>query len=89
MLKMMLVMQVLRHISHVRLFTTPWTIDCQDSLSMGFSRQEYWNGLPFPPPEDHPYPGIKLVSLGYTALAGRFFTLPPTGKPKMILVCCA
>ena len=59
------------------------------SGSWGFSRQEYWNGLPFPPPEDHPYPGIKLVSLRYTALAGRFFTLAPTGKPKMILVCCA
>ena len=51
---------------------------------MGFSRQEYWNGLPFPPPEDHPYPGIKLVSLRYTALAGRFFTLAPTGKPDTI-----
>ena len=76
-------------LSYVQLFATPWTIDCQDSLSMGFSRQEYWNGLPFPPPEDHPYPGIKLVSLRYTALAGRFFTLAPTGKPKMILVSCA
>ena len=42
---------------------------------MGFSRQEYWNGLPFPPPEDPPDPGIKLESSGAPALAGRFFTV--------------
>ena len=38
-------------ISHVRLFATPWTVPCQAPLSMGFSRQEYWSGLPFPSPE--------------------------------------
>ena len=38
---------------------TPWTIACQAPLSMGFSRQEYWNGLPFPSPEDLPDPGIE------------------------------
>ena len=38
---------------------TPWTVACQAPLSMGFSRQEYWNGLPFPSPRDHPDPGIE------------------------------
>ena len=55
----------------VRLFTTPWTVACQAPLPMGFSRQEYWNGLPFPTPEDILDPGIELESL---ALVGRFFT---------------
>ena len=42
---------------------TPWTVACQASLSLGFSRQEYWSGLPFPSPGDHPDPGIKIMSL--------------------------
>ena len=41
---------------------TPWTVACQAPLSMGFSRQEYWNGLPFPSPVDLPNPGIKAGS---------------------------
>ena len=49
---------------------------------MGFSRQEYWSGLPFPSPEDLPNPGIELAS---PALAGGFFTTEPPGKPKAIL----
>ena len=40
----------------------PWIVACQAPLSMGFSRQEYWSGLPFPSPEDLPDPGIKLRS---------------------------
>ena len=48
---------------------------------MEFSRQEYWSGLPFPPPGDLPYPGIKPTSLVSLALAGRFFTTVPPGKP--------
>ena len=44
-------------LSHVRLFATPWTVDCQAPPSMGFSRQEYWSGLPFPSPEDLLNPG--------------------------------
>ena len=40
----------------------PWTVDCQAPLSMGFSRQEYWSGLPYPSPGDLPNPGIKLGS---------------------------
>ena len=39
-----------------------WTVACQAYLSMGFSRQEYWSGLPFPPPGDLSDPGIKLIS---------------------------
>ena len=46
--------------SHVRLFATPWTVAYQGPLSMGFSRQEYWSGLPFPSPRDLPDPGIEL-----------------------------
>ena len=47
---------------HVRLFATPWTVAYQALQSMGFSRQEYWSGLPFPSPGDLPNPGIKLGS---------------------------
>ena len=46
---------------------------------MGFSRQEYWSGLPFPLPRDLPNPGIKLASPGSPALAGGFFTTEPPG----------
>ena len=49
-------------LSQVRLFATPWTVACQAPLSLGFSRQEYWSGLPFPSPGDLPDPGIKLRS---------------------------
>ena len=62
-------------LSCVRLFATPWTVACQAPLSMGFSRQEYWSGLPFPPPGDLPNPGVKPTSLVTPALAGGFFTL--------------
>ena len=48
-----------KSLSHVQLFVTPWTVTYQDPLSMGFSRQEYWSGLPFPSPGDLPDPGIK------------------------------
>ena len=49
----------------------PWTVAHQAPLSMGFSRQEYWSGLPFLPPRDLPDPGIKPESLVFLALAGR------------------
>ena len=49
-------------LGHVRLFVTPWTVAYQASQSMGFSRQEYWSRLPFPPPGDLPNPGIKPES---------------------------
>ena len=61
----------------------PRRVDNKDPLSMEFSRQEYWSGLPFPSPENLPNPGIKPVS---PALTGRFFTTEPPGKPSMLVV---
>ena len=49
----------------IPLFVTPWTVACQAPLSMGFSRQEYCSGLPFPSPGDLPNPGIKPASLAW------------------------
>ena len=69
-------------LSHVLLSATPWTVAHQASLSMGFPRQEYWNGFPFPSPEDLPNPGIKSKSPVSPALAGRFFT-PAPGKSTL------
>ena len=69
-------------LSHVRLFATPWTVACQAPLSMEFSRQEYWSGMPCPPPGDLPYPGIKLECPVSPISAGRFFTIEPPGKPS-------
>ena len=60
---------------------TPWTVAHQAPLSMGFSRQKYWSRLPFPPPGVLPDPGIEAASLVSPALAGRFFTTEPPGKP--------
>ena len=48
-----------KSLSRVRLFVTPWTVAYHASPSMGFSRQEYWRGVPLPSPEDLPNPGIK------------------------------
>ena len=61
-------------LSYVWLFATPWTVAHQAPLSLGFSRQEYWSGLPFPLLGDLPNPGTKPVFLESPALAGRFFT---------------
>ena len=69
---------MLRHFSHARLFLTPWTVACHVSLSIGFSRQEYWSMLPCPPAGDLPDPGVEPVSLVYPALAGGFFTISDT-----------
>ena len=66
-------------LSHVWLCVTPSTVARQAPLSMEFSRQEYWSGLPFPPPGDLPNPGIEPMS---PALAGGFFTPELPGKPK-------
>ena len=56
---------------------TPWAVAHQASLSMGSSRQEYWSGLPFPPPGDLPDPGIQPASPASPALAGRFLSIEP------------
>ena len=68
-------------LSHAQLFVTPWTVASQVPLSTEFSRQEYWSGLPFPPPGDLPHPGIEPLSLAFPALASRFFTTVPPRKP--------
>ena len=57
-----------------------WTVAHQAPLSMGFSRHEYWSGLPFPSPGDLPHPGIKPAP---PTLAGGFFTAEPPGKPHI------
>ena len=63
---------VVQLVSHVSLLVTPWTVACQAPLSMGFSRQEYWSGLPFPSPGDLPDPGMEPTA---PALASGFFTI--------------
>ena len=73
-------------LSHIQLFVTPWTVAHQAPLSMGFSRQEYWGGLPFPPPGHLPDPGIEPGSpaLGADSLpsdATQFFALLGSGDP--------
>ena len=67
-----------RVLSHVQFLATPWTVARQTPLSMEFSRQEYWSGLPFPPPGDFPDPEIELMSLVSPTLAGGFFTTGAT-----------
>ena len=74
---------VLSYFSHILLFVTLWTVARQASLSIGFFRQEYWSGLPCPPPGDLPDPWIEPASLMSPALAGEFFTIEPPGKPSM------
>ena len=72
-------------LSHVQLLVTPWTVACQAPLSMGFSKQEYWSGLPCPPTGDLPDPGIEPKSLVSPALAGGFFITVPPGKSYVFL----
>ena len=66
-------------LSHVQLFSTPRMAAHQAPMSVGFLRQEYMSGLPFPPPGDLPDPGTEPAS---PALAGGFFTIEPPGRPK-------
>ena len=61
---------------------TPWTVLCQAPLSMGFSRQEYWSELPFPPAEDLPNPGIKR---GSSALQAVSSLTEPSGSPLSLI----
>ena len=67
--------------SYVQLFVTPWTIACQTLLSMGFSRQEYWSRLLWPPPGDLSNPGIEPSS---PTLAGGFLTTNATWEAQVI-----
>ena len=73
--------------SHVRLWVTLWTVACQAPLTMGFPRQEYWNGLTFPSPGNLPNPGIELASLRPPALQTGSLPLAPPGKPKKSTRC--
>ena len=69
-------------LSHFQLFMTSWRVAHQPPPSMGFFMQEYWSGLPFPPPEDLHDPGIKPRSLMSLAVAGEFFSTSATwGAP--------
>ena len=68
-------------LGRVRLFVAPWTAACQAPLSMGFPRQEYWSGLPFPSSGDLPDPKIEPVSPVSPALAGGLLTTEPPEKP--------
>ena len=73
---------MLSSFSHVWLSAAPGTVARQAPLSMGFSRQEYWSGLPCPPPGDLPNPGIEPTSLTSPALAGGFFTTGATWEAQ-------
>ena len=68
-----------KSLSRVRLFAAPWTVAHQAPPSLGFSRQEHWSGLPFPPPGDLPDPGIKPRS---PTLQADALTSEPPGKPQ-------
>ena len=71
-----------KSLSCARLLVTPWTEDYQAPPSMGFSRQEYWNGVPFPSLEDLPDPGIKP---GSPTLQAETLPSEPPGKPPFLL----
>ena len=69
--------------SHVLLFATLWTVTCQVPLSMRYSREEYWSGLPCPPPRDLPNPGMEPMSLVCLALQAYSLLLNHQGSPYM------
>ena len=73
--------------SCVSLCVTLWTVAPQTPLSKGFSRQEHWSELPCPPPGDLSNPGIQPKFLASSALADKFFTTVPPGKPIYIHIC--
>ena len=76
---------MLSHFNRVQLIAIPWTVALEAPLFMEFSRQEYWNGLPFPSPGDIPNPEIEPKKEIEPALAGRFFATAPPGKPLSTL----
>ena len=69
--------------SHVQLCVTSWTVAHQAPLSMGFPRQEYWSGLPFPPPGDLPHPQTEPKS---PALQADSFAVSCQGSPKLLIL---
>ena len=68
------IMVIVKSLTRVRLFATPWTIADQVPLSMGFSRQDYWSGLPFPSPGDLPNPG------GANSITSRETKIPQASR---------
>ena len=70
-------------LSHVQLFATPWTVPRQAPLSVGFCRQDYWSGLPFPSPGDLRHPGIELESPVSPALQADSLPAETSGKPRL------
>ena len=80
-----IMVQLVKSLSHFQLFMTPWTVAYQAPLSMEFSRQEYWNGLPFPSPGDFPDPGIEP---GSPAVQADALPSEPSGKPIAQLADC-
>ena len=75
-------MGVLSCLSRIQLFVTPWTVARQDPLSVGFSRQEYWSGLPCPPLGDLPNPGIEAASFSLLRWQPGSLPLAPPGKAQ-------
>ena len=75
-------------LSHVPIFASAWTIARQAPLSMGFPRQEYWSGLPFPLSGELPNPRTEPASPAAPELAGRYFTAEPPGKPNHTKARC-
>ena len=76
---------MLSHFSHVQLLGAPWTVACQAPLSVGFSRQEYWRGLPCPSPGDLPDSGTELATVISPAWAGGFFTTHVTWEAQKLI----
>ena len=81
----MVLVCVLNHFSLVQLFATLWTVACHAPLSMGFSREEYWSGLPCPLPGDILEPGIELVSC-FSCITGRLYPLSNLGSLWIMVV---
>ena len=77
---------ILSRSSHVQLFATLWTVARQAPLSMEFSRQEYWSGLPSPSSGDLPHPGIKPMSPASPALQANSLSAELPGKPQVLYV---
>ena len=73
-------------LSHVQFSAIPWTVAHEVPLSMGFPRQEYWSGLPFPSPRYIPDPGIEIASLAPPTLEGAFFISCTTGEACSIII---
>ena len=80
---------MLSHFSCGRLFATLWAVAHQTPLSLGFSRQKYWSGLPCPPPGDLSYPEIKFTSLMSPILACGFFTASAIWETLLIFLMSA